>query len=148
MTDCIFCSIIQGKRPASMVYEDDRVAAFMDIRPLNRGHVVVVPKSHGADLVEMSVEDGARVFRVAQMIAGVMRHKGIEGVDCEGINLWLADGSAAGQTVFHAHLHVVPRSKNDGFGLKFPPHYGEEPSRAELDDLAAKIRTGLATTTA
>jgi histidine triad (HIT) family protein len=144
MMECAFCSILQGRLPASMVYEDDRVSAFMDIRPLNKGHVLVVPRTHAADLVEMSTDDGGRVFRVAQMIAGAMRHRGVDGVACEGINLWLADGKAAGQEVFHVHLHVVPRSKDDGFGLKFPPDYGHQPSRAELDEIAHKIKAELA----
>jgi histidine triad (HIT) family protein len=140
MTECIFCGIRQGTQDASIVYQDDRVTAFMDIRPLNRGHVVVIPNSHAADLEELNPEAAGDMMRAAQKIAGALKHSDVK---CEAINLWMADGKAAGQTVFHVHLHVVPRYSDDGFGLKFPPNYGQEPHRAELDDLATKIRTGL-----
>lgn len=122
--ECVFCRIRQGKEPASVIYQDERVTAFMDIRPLNRGHVLVIPNSHAADLDELNPDAAADMMRAAQMIAGAIRRSDVKS---EGINLWMADGRAAGQTVLHVHLHVVPRYKGDGFGLKFPADYGQEP---------------------
>jgi histidine triad (HIT) family protein len=137
MGDCIFCRIVQGEAPASIVYADKLVRAFMDIQPVNPGHVLVVPNSHASSLSELAEHTGARLFVVAQRVAGALRQSGLR---CEGVNLFLADGEAAFQDVFHVHLHVVPRYVDDGFGLRFGPHYGQRPSRAELDNAAQRIR--------
>jgi histidine triad (HIT) family protein len=110
----------------------------MDIQPVNEGHVLVIPKAHAAQLSELNAETGGHIFKVAMHIADALRHSGIE---CEGINLFLADGEAAFQEVFHVHLHVIPRFKGDSFGLKFGPDYGFRPDRKELDAVAKKIRT-------
>ncbi len=140
MEECIFCGILAGRRPASMVYRDERCAAFLDIRPVNPGHLLVVPIRHAANLVALDPEDGAQLFRVAQRLAAALRQSGVR---CEGVNLFLADGEVAGQEVFHAHLHVLPRFRGDGFGLHFPPGFGYQPPRAELDELAGRIRGAL-----
>lgn len=137
MHDCIFCAILAGRAPASLVYRDERCAAFLDIRPVNPGHTLVVPIRHAASLAELDPEDGAQLFRVAQRLAAALRRSGLR---CEGVNLFLADGEAAGQEVFHVHLHVLPRFRGDGFGLRFPPGYGQNPPRAELDEIAQRIR--------
>ena len=132
---CIFCGIVSGKAEASHVYQDERVIAFMDIRPVTEGHLLVIPRAHGASLSTLDAEDGAQMFRVAHRLAAAVRGSGMR---CEGINLFLADGEAAGQEVFHVHLHVLPRYKGDGFGLRMPPDYRVRP-RAELDAAAARI---------
>lgn len=137
MERCVFCDILAGTEPSSMVYRDEQSAAFMDIHPVNRGHVLVIPTTHAAGLSELNPDDGAHLFRVAQRVAGALRQSGLR---CEGVNLFLADGEAAGQEVFHVHLHVVPRFKGDGFGLTFPHGYSRLPPRADLDDAAAAIR--------
>ncbi len=137
MHDCIFCAILAGRAPASLVYRDERCAAFLDIRPVNPGHTLVVPIRHAASLAELDPEDGAQLFRVAQRLAAALRRSGLR---CEGVNLFLADGEAAGQEVFHVHLHVLPRFRGDGFGMRFPPGYGQNPPRAELDEIAQRIR--------
>lgn len=112
----------------------------MDTRPINPGHLLVVPVRHSASLSELKEEEGAQIFRVAQRLAAVLRGSGVR---CEGINLFLADGAAAMQEVFHVHLHVVPRYAGDGFGFKFPAGYIDKPERKELEAVAERIRGGL-----
>lgn len=141
-TNCIFCRILAGESPASFVYRDEQVAAFMDIQPVTTGHLLVIPVQHAPHLADLDPEAGAQIFRVGQRMAAALRQSGLP---CEGVNLFLADGEAAGQEVFHAHLHVFPRYTGDGFGLRFPPGYRtNRPARDILDQTAAKIRMGLA----
>jgi histidine triad (HIT) family protein len=137
VSDCIFCSIIQGLAAASTVYDDDIAMAFMDIQPVNPGHVLVVPKRHAAFLSELDEATTAHLFVIAKRLAAAVRHSSLR---CEGINLFLADGEAAFQDVFHTHVHVIPRFHGDGFGLRFGPDYGQLPGRKDLDDAAARIR--------
>lgn len=137
---CVFCDIVQGKAPASVVYEDSIVMAFMDIQPVNEGHLLVVPRAHADYLAEISNEIGGRLFDVAMRLAEASRHSGIR---CEGVNLFLADGEAAGQEIFHVHLHVIPRFRGDGFGFRFGPGYHNLPERGELEQVAARIRQAL-----
>ena len=140
MNECVFCRILAGELPASLVYRDERCAAFMDIRPVNPGHLLVVPIRHAAHLAEVDPETAGRLMQVAQRLAAALRASGLR---CEGVNLLLADGRAAMQEVMHVHLHVVPRFAGDGFGLRFGPHYGRFPPREELDAAAARIRRAL-----
>ncbi len=137
MHDCIFCDLLAGELEVSMVFRDDCCSAFMDIQPVNPGHVLVVPNRHAPDLASLKEEEGAQIFRVAQRVATALR-SGI--VSCEGVNFFLADGEAAGQEVFHVHLHVFPRYVGDGFRLVLPPSYSQKPDRNELDVLAQRIR--------
>ncbi|MFY9891913.1 MAG: HIT family protein [Streptosporangiaceae bacterium] len=131
---CVFCEIAAGRAPASMVHSDDTVIAFLDIRPVNAGHLLVVPREHAAGLSDLDPAAGSAVFAVAQRLAGALRTCG---VPCGGVNLFLADGEVAGQEVPHVHLHVLPRLPGDGFRLdvKFL-----SPDRAELDATAGRIR--------
>ena len=115
---CVFCGIIAGEVPASRVYEDDDVVAFMDVRPLTPGHLLVVPRAHAARLEDLDEDLGTRVFAVAHRLARALRSSA---VPAEGVNFFLADGVAAGQEVFHVHLHVIPRTPGDGFRLKARP---------------------------
>jgi diadenosine tetraphosphate (Ap4A) HIT family hydrolase len=140
MDYCVFCEIIAGRQPASIVYRDDLCTAFMDIRPVNPGHLLVIPNRHATCLAELPEETGAQLFRVAQRLAAALRQSGVR---CEGVNLFLADGEAAGQEVFHVHLHVLPRYRGDGFGLRFPPGYGRQAPRPELDEIAGRVRAAL-----
>ena len=112
----------------------------MDIQPVNPGHTLVVPNRHASNLSELDEEEGAQMFRVAQRLAAALRKSGVK---CEGVNYFLADGEAAGQEVFHAHLHVLPRYAGDGFGLTFGPHYVNKPERRELNAIADRIRNEL-----
>lgn len=138
---CVFCGIIEGQASASIVYEDEVAVAFMDIQPVNPGHVLVAPRDHVSGLSELEPQTGGHLFRVAQSLAAALRHTALR---CEGINLFLADGDAAGQQVGHVHLHVLPRFRGDGFGLRFGPDYPRRPSRESLDATAAAIRRALA----
>mgnify|MGYP001357918829 CR=1 FL=1 len=144
---CVFCRIVAGTEESSMVYEDERVIAFLDILPINPGHTLIIPRRHGAYLKDMDPEDGAAMFRAGIKIGAAVRASGLK---CEGINLLLNDGAEpvgsspeefeAGQRVFHSHLHVIPRIVGDSFrrDLNAPPI-----QRAILDDAAAKIRAAL-----
>ena len=135
MEDCIFCAIVAGAAPASVVYEDDVSLGFMDIQPVNPGHLLVIPKRHAAGLADLDEQTGGHLFRVAMRLAAALRRSGLP---CEGINFFLADGEVAFQDVFHVHLHVIPRSAGDAF--KIDADWSAQPPRAELDDLAARIR--------
>jgi histidine triad (HIT) family protein len=137
MTDCIFCDILASRLPASIVHQDGICTALLDIQPINPGHTLVIPNSHTASLAELDEGVGAHVFHIAQRVAAALRRSGLR---CEGVNLLLADGEAAGQEVFHVHLHVVPRFSGDGFGFRFPSQYTAKPERQELDGVAEKIR--------
>jgi histidine triad (HIT) family protein len=145
MSGCIFCDILAGKQPASMVYRDEICSAFMDIQPVNPGHTLIVPNYHVASLADLDAETGGHLFAAAQRVATGLQAVAAQGggLRCEGVNLFLADGEAAGQEVFHVHLHVIPRFRGDGFGFRFGPSYGQRPSRGELDGIAAKIRADL-----
>jgi histidine triad (HIT) family protein len=136
---CIFCDISAGDAEASFVYEDERTIAFLDIAPLNAGHTLVVPRTHAASLEEIEPDDAQRIVRVAQRVAIALRRTGFR---VEGVNLWLADGAAAGQDVFHAHMHVVPRFDGDGFVVSLPPDR-HRPDREELNANAAQLRSAL-----
>ena len=140
MESCIFCDILAGKLPASMVHQDEICSVFMDIQPVNPGHVLVIPNDHAAYLADLEEDTGAHLFRIAQRTAAALR---VSGVQCEGVNFFLADGEAANQDVFHVHLHVIPRFPEDGFGFRFSPSYFTRPERSELDGIAEDIRNAL-----
>ncbi len=138
MADCIFCRILSGDLEGSFIYRDDLVAAIMDIQPVNLGHLLVVPVRHAPFLADVTPAEAAAMMRVAQHTAAALRASTLQ---CEGVNFFLADGEAAMQEVFHAHLHVFPRFRNDGFGLKFAAeYYTRRPPRADLDRQAAELR--------
>ncbi|MBC7788349.1 MAG: HIT family protein [Anaerolineae bacterium] len=133
---CIFCRILAGEIPGTFIYRDEDCAAFMDIQPVNPGHLLVVPTRHVAYLAELDAPTAGRLMQIAQRAAAALRGSGLR---CEGVNLFLADGEAAMQEVFHVHLHVFPRYAGDGFGMRFGPKYKELPSRDELELAAADI---------
>ena len=139
--DCIFCKIIGRAAPASIVYEDEATLAFLDIRPMTTGHTLVIPKSHAAYLEELPEGTAGPILETASKVAAALRRSGLP---CEAVNLWLANGKEAGQVVFHVHIHVIPRFRGDGFGLRVGPDYGRIASREELEAAAAKIRSGIA----
>jgi histidine triad (HIT) family protein len=142
MKRCIFCDIVSGQGDASIVYRDDACIAFMDIQPVTTGHVLVIPLEHATNLSELPTGTGEHIFKVAQQTAAAVRESPIR---CEGVNLFLADGAAAGQDVFHVHLHVIPRYAGDGFRLIRPPDsHGIRP-RIELDIAAEQIRLAIET---
>jgi histidine triad (HIT) family protein len=134
---CPFCDIVAERLPASVVYADDLVQAFLDIRPITTGHVLVVPRSHAGGLADLPERAGRAMFTAAQRMAAALRGSKVR---CDGINFFLADGTVAGQEVEHVHLHVVPRFAGDGFRLSAN---FLSPDRADLDATAELIRGAL-----
>jgi histidine triad (HIT) family protein len=132
--DCIFCGIITGDVRATRVHEDDRTVAFMDIQPATRGHALVVPRTHAADLLEIGVQDLAACAATARRVAGLA----MSNLGADGVNLVNACGAAAWQTVFHFHIHVVPRYAGDPArdDLQLP----WTPTPGDPDEIAAAAR--------
>jgi len=136
MDNCVFCRIVRGELPATVVFEDEATLAFMDIGSVNPGHMLVAVKPHVENLQSMDGELAGALFRSACRVA-----KAIETVyKPHGISVYQANGPAAGQTVFHAHIHVLPRWENDGLTFTWPV---KNPSREELEKVAAQLRTAL-----
>jgi histidine triad (HIT) family protein len=131
--DCIFCKIVAGELPAPIVDEDERTVAFMDISPATRGHALVVPRRHWRNLLEIDREDLAATVLAAQRLASRV----VERLDADGVNLLNSCGSAAWQTVFHFHLHVIPRYEGDPLRLPWTPAQGD---KEEIEAAAAALR--------
>ena len=115
--NCLFCKIAQKKEFAAILYEDDDVMAFMDIRPVNEGHTLIIPKKHAKYVNELSEEDFLKVFPIGYRISNRIKEVYPEITD---FNFLIADGECAGQEIPHVHLHVIPRKRKDGFGFKLP----------------------------
>lgn len=138
---CIFCAILAGEAPASFIYRDATIAAFMDLYPVTPGHLLVIPLVHAATLGEVAPAIAAHIMEVAQRLgAAVMASE----LGCDAFNLFLANGGAAGQDIFHVHLHLLPRFHGDSFGFRFPASYPREAERALLDRQAAHLEALLA----
>ncbi|MBV8216922.1 MAG: HIT domain-containing protein [Solirubrobacterales bacterium] len=131
--DCIFCKIVAGEIPAQIVDENERTIAFMDINPATRGHVLVVPREHSQDLLEVDADDLAAVANMAQ---GLSRRI-IDRLDADGVNLLNSCRAAAWQTVFHFHVHVIPRYDDDPLKLPWIPAPGDS---AEIEAAAQALR--------
>jgi len=136
MSRCVFCEILAGRMPASIVYEDRLSIGFMDIFPVHPGHTLVIPRRHVVDLLDCPAAISAHLFEVSARLAPSI----VSATDADGFNVWTANGEVAGQEIFHLHLHILPRYKHDTFGLRFPKGYPVEASREELEKMAAKIR--------
>ena len=134
---CLLCEIAAGRAQASAAYEDEHVIAIMDLYPVTSGHLFVFPRAHVHPLDALDEDLGAHLFRVAHRLARAMYRSGLP---CEGVNLFLADGEAAFQEVFHVHLHVFPRTLGDGFRIEAD---WRQRDRAELDATAGQIHQGL-----
>lgn len=137
--DCIFCNITGKKLPASCVYEDEQVMAFLDIKPLNEGHTLVIPKRHYETIYAVPDEEVGHLFKIVKKVASAVK----KSVGAEGITVSQHNGKAAGQAIFHVHVHVIPRYEGQRMprreeALAFP-----EVSRHELDKIARKIRLNI-----
>jgi histidine triad (HIT) family protein len=121
VAECIFCKIVAGELPAAVVASDERVLAFLDINPATRGHTLVIPRAHAQDIDEIGAEDLAATIVLAQRIAGRVRRR----LGADGVNLLHSSGAAAWQTVFHFHIHVIPRYRGDPLRLPWVPAPGE-----------------------
>ena len=140
MSECIFCQITRKEAPASIVYEDEQVIAFLSKNPVNEGHTLVVPKKHWENIYEISEENAAYLFRIVKRVAHAVK----DSTGAEGIRIVQNNGEAAGQVVFHLHVHVIPMALNDGFihGKAFRDHTNSRSIDAlEID--AQKIRRHL-----
>ena len=136
MADCVFCRIVAGQIPATRVYEDEHALAFMDIGQVNPGHVLIALKKHAANLFELDETQAAAIARASARIARVLNQV----FRPDGLSVYQANGKAAGQTVFHYHVHLVPRHEGDGMELVWPV---KNPPREKLEECAAAIRTAL-----
>lgn len=136
MTDCIFCAIACGDAPARRVAETERTVAFLDLNPATRGHALVVPRSHARDLHDVDPHDLAEVATTAQRVAAAA----VAELGAAGVNLVQSSGAAAFQTVFHLHVHVVPRYPDDGLVLPWTPAPGDAD---EMDAAAEQLRAAL-----
>jgi histidine triad (HIT) family protein len=125
--DCIFCKIVAGEIPSQAVAEDERTIAFMDISPATRGHLLVIPREHSRNLLEIDPEDLTAVTLAAQRLAGTVTER----LGADGVNLINSCGSAGWQTVFHFHMHVIPRYEDDPLRLPWTPATGN------MDEIAA-----------
>jgi histidine triad (HIT) family protein len=125
--DCLFCKIVAGEIPATIVAQDERTVAFMDINPATRGHALVIPRAHARDVHAIDPEDLKAVAAAAQRLAG----RAVAQLGADGVNLLQSNGAAAWQTVFHFHLHVIPRYAGDPLRLPWVPAPGD------MDDIAA-----------
>lgn len=130
-TECIFCKIVAGELPAEKIHEDDKTVAFMDLNPGTRGHALVIPKNHAKDLLEIDPDELAAVVRSAQTVAGRAKER----LEADGINLLNCCGSEAWQTVFHFHIHVVPRYADDPLQLPWIPAPGDPDEIAQTAEL-------------
>ena len=142
---CPFCSIASGKAPASIVYEDAAVLVFMDLSPVNVGHTLVVPREHWENIYEIPENVLTDLFSVAKRVSTAVKKT----VGAEGISVLQLNGRAAGQTVMHFHVHVIPRFSGDPLSKAIGAMVGhqgfEKPERRELEEMAAKIRKNLQT---
>jgi histidine triad (HIT) family protein len=134
--DCIFCAIIAGEIPAATVYEDEHVFAFMDIAPANPGHTLVIPKQHYRNIFDMPIEVGTKIMQAAIPIANAIR----DALNPDGLNLFQSNEAAGFQTVFHFHLHLIPRWEDDPLRLPWRPSEGD---LEEINNVASKIRDAL-----
>jgi histidine triad (HIT) family protein len=133
--DCIFCKIVAGDLPSERVQEDEHTVAFMDINPWTRGHALVIPRHHSSNLYEVGEDDLRHTSSAAKRLALRMRER----LRCDGVNLLNASEPAAWQTVFHFHMHVIPRYRDDPLQLPVQPQQAEP---AELAEVAAELRGG------
>lgn len=134
---CLLCEMAAGRAEMSPAYEDEHAIAVMDLYPVTRGHLFVFPRAHVESLDALSEDLAAHLFRVAHRLARALYQSGLP---CEGVNMFLADGEAAFQEVFHVHLHVFPRTPGDRFRIDAD---WQQPDRAELDATAERVRQGL-----
>jgi histidine triad (HIT) family protein len=139
VSDCIFCKIISGEIPCAKVYEDEHVIAFLDISQVTKGHTLVIPKVHKKDIFELTPEIASKLFEVVPKIANAINEK----FSPIGLNVLNNNGEPAGQTVFHFHMHLIPRyGKGDGFGAVWKSHQSDY-SFEDLQEIAQTIHSAI-----
>ena len=132
MDDCIFCKLANGVFPTNTLYEDEDFRVILDIEPATKGHALILPKKHYANIFELPEEYAGKVYKVAKNMAGKMQ----DALGFDGFNVLQNNGEAAGQTVFHFHMHLIPRYNNDNAGLDMP---GKKAADYDLSEVAAQI---------
>ena len=132
--NCICCKLANGESPSATIYEDEDFRVFLDLNPATKGHALIVPKEHYANLFELDEELCKKVMVLAKKLGRRMKEK----LGCDGLNLVQNNGEAAGQTVFHFHLHLIPRYKEDGAGISWKPGSLTPETREELLSLLAE----------
>ena len=128
MENCIFCKIANGEIPAATLYEDENFRVILDLGPASKGHALILPKSHAANIYELSDEMAAKAMILAKKMATAMT----EALKCDGFNIVQNNGECAGQTVFHFHMHLIPRYKNDKSGFGWKPGKLTDEDRDEI----------------
>ena len=132
--DCIFCKIANGEIPSATLYEDENFRVILDLGPASKGHALILPKSHAANIYELSDEMAAKAMILAKKMATAMT----AALKCDGFNIVQNNGEAAGQTVFHLHLHVIPRYKDDNIGITWTPGSDTDENFADTAKLIAE----------
>ena len=130
--DCIFCKIVNGEIPAKTLYEDEDFRVILDLGPATKGHALILPKEHAENLYDLPKETASKVLVLAQKMASIMVGK----LHCDGLNLVQNNGEAAGQTVTHFHLHMIPRYLDDGQSINWIPG---KPTQEELEEIRRQI---------
>ncbi len=132
--ECIFCKLAGGQIPTNSIYEDDDFKVVMDLSPASKGHCIILPKTHAKNLLELPDEYCQKILLVAKKCCKVLK----EVLHCDGINVLQNNGKVAGQTIFHLHIHLIPRYEGDNVHIKWVEHKEE----SNLEELAAEIRKG------
>lgn len=130
--DCIFCKIISGDIPSNTIYENSEFKVIMDIAPASKGHVLIIPKEHYANIYDIDVETAGRLFQFATVVARALK----KALNCDGMNILQNNGLIAGQTVFHFHMHLIPRYEGDTVTVKWEEHPMEA---ADMEQLRKEI---------
>ena len=136
MDSCIFCKIIKGEIPSSTIYEDENVKVIMDIAPSAKGHAILLVKEHVANIFELDAQLAAKVFAVVPKVAAAIKAE----LGCDGMNILQNNGEEAGQTVFHLHIHFIPRWKDDSINIKWKPlSYADGEAAALAEAIKARL---------
>lgn len=128
MENCIFCKIANGEIPAATIYEDEDFRVILDLGPASKGHALILPKAHAANLFELPDDLAAKAMLVAKKVGGKLK----EALGCDGLNLVQNNGEAAGQTVFHFHMHLIPRMNDDKVGITWNPGKLTDEDKADI----------------
>ena len=134
--DCVFCKIVNGDIPSNTIYENSEFKVIMDISPATRGHVLILPKEHYKDIYDIDAETAGKLFQLAAVVARALK----EVLNCDGLNILQNNGVIAGQTVFHFHMHLIPRYEGDDVTVKWEEHSMDA---EEMDQLRKDIRKAL-----
>ena len=135
-SNCIFCKIAAGEIPSKTLYEDNNFRVILDISPASKGHAIILPKNHAANIYELSEEDASKILIVAKKVATAMQKV----LQCDGMNILQNNGEVAGQSVFHLHIHLIPRYKDDNLTIKWTPGTSND---VLADDLMEAIQKAI-----